>query len=290
MDLSAAVEGVIEVTNKPSRVEDFIKAIEELRERGWLSQANAASLRGRVTYAEGQLFSRVAAVMLPDLRRRAMPGALGMRVTAFLLDELTWMRDFMIASIPRRIRASDGRRPVVVMTDAYLSDNCDRAGIGAVLLNGRGEAIRFISEEVPAGVLKIIQAETKHVITALEVLPVYFVRVAWNTEMVHRRCFIFVDNDGARHSLLRCTSGSQSVLRVLRKVVLLQAEWPCFTWYSRVPSPANIADDPSRGNVTDLMESGVSRHKWTAALGAKHCRKWGRARQRRSGRAVPLFI
>ena len=37
LDLSAAVEGIIEVTNKPTRVEDFTRAIEELKERGWLS-------------------------------------------------------------------------------------------------------------------------------------------------------------------------------------------------------------------------------------------------------------
>ena len=90
-----------------------------------------------------------------------------MRVTASLIDELTWMREFLVSSVPRRICASDGRPPVVVMTDAYLSDNCDKAGIDAVMLNEKGEATGYISEEVPGDVLKIIQAETKHVITAL---------------------------------------------------------------------------------------------------------------------------
>ena len=259
LDLTGAGDGVIEVTNKQSRIEDLTKAIEDMKSLGWLSPARAASLKGKVSYAKGQLFGRVAAVMLPELRRRARPGAFGMRVTQSLIGELTWMRDFLASSIPRRILARDVRPLVVVLTDAFLSGDCNKVGVGAVLLDPKGDASRSVSAEVPNEVLKKIQTETKYVITALEVLPVYFVRRLWNAATMHRRCFAFIDNDGARHSLLRCRSGSQSVLLVLRRIVLLQAEWACYMWYSRVPSPSNIVDGPSRGEIGDLTESGAAR-------------------------------
>ena len=46
--------------------------MEELRIAGWLSQPQASSIKGRLIFAEGQVFSKVASQMLLDLRRRAV--------------------------------------------------------------------------------------------------------------------------------------------------------------------------------------------------------------------------
>ena len=259
VDLSESQTSLIKVSNKPSRVEDLEEAMSLLRQTGWLSQPQAASLKGRLVFAEGQLFSRASAVMMPELRRRTLPGASGAAVNPALLEELEWMREFLISSIPRCVVANSTHAPAVVMTDAYLSDCCSKAGIGAVLLDARGSPWRVISEPVPEDTLALVQSETKFVITALEVLPVFIARYLWPEVFVNRRVFFFVDNDGARHSLIKSASPAPSILRVLRNIVRRQARDPAFLWFCRVPSASNVADGPSRGDCVEAVKAGATR-------------------------------
>ena len=271
MDLSQSEADTIMVANKPSRIED-LRAVRDSSPIGtWFSQAQAASLRGRVVYAESQVFSRAASAMMPRLKARALPSAHGQPVDQEFLEEIDFIIRFLRDSVPRTIVANDPRRPLIIFTDASLSDDLSSAGVGAVMMSQHGKPKEFISEEVPRDMLAVLQSETPHVITSLEVLPVYLARSLWGSAMAHRRVFIFIDNDGARHSLIKTTTGSPSVMRVLRNLVHLQAATPCFAWYARVPSPSNIADAPSRLDVRELVASGARRRPiemrdWRAAL------------------------
>ena len=129
----------------------------------------------------------------------------------------------------------------------------------------------FISERVPVDVLALLQSETPRVIAALEVLPVYLARVTWAEHLLHRRTFVFIDNDAARHSLITGSSSAPSVERALRAIVMHQAKVPSFMWYSRVPSASNIADLPSRFDCQELMRAGAEQTRvgddlWRAAI------------------------
>ena len=64
--------------------------------------------------------------------------------------------------------------------------------------------------------------------------------------MLHRRVFVFVDNDAARAGLIKLCSPVATIQHVLRKLATFQELAPCFIWFSRVPSSSNIADNASR--------------------------------------------
>ena len=258
-DTSLAPEGVIQVRNKEGRLVDLESAVRALRGGAWITQPQAESLLGRLSFADNQIFSRVSSLMLPDLKRRALHGSLGAASNADLMRELNWMLRFLRTSVPRRVISGDTRPPLVILTDASLEEEAGVAGIGAVMLNADGRPEKFISEIVPPDFLSLLQAETTFIITALEVLPVFFVRTLWAPAMLHRRCFVFIDNNGARYSLVKAYSPAPSVRRVLRNIVLLGATSPCFTWYSRVPSPSNLADEASRNFVGNLLGMGAKR-------------------------------
>ena len=237
---------------------------------GWLSQAAATSLKGRFVYAEAQTFSRAAAFLLAGLRRRALPGAPGAKADKALMSELDDMLVFLRDSVPRCIIARDSRRPVRVFTDASLDEDCTRAGVGAVLFVDAGPPRAFLSERVPEDLLAVLQTESVHAISALEVLPVFLARSLWADHVKHRRAFFFIDNDAARHSLIAGASPSPSITRALRSIVMHQAKVPTFAWYSRVPSASNIADEPSRFQLASLLSRGaervpVVRDLWRAA-------------------------
>ena len=153
--------------------------------------------------------------------------------------------------------ANDPRPPSVIMTDAFLGDDGAVAGVGAVLLDHAARPERFLAARVPGAFLALLQQDTKFVINALEVLPVLFIRRLWANRLLHSRAFIFIDNDGARHSLMKAYSKSQSIQKVLKGIVSIQAEAPAYVWYCRVPSHSNIADAPSRGDVSALVMEGA---------------------------------
>ena len=108
------------------------------------------------------------------------------------------------------------------------------------------ENCEYFSSEVSDSQLAALQVETRHVIIVLEVLPALVACALWSSQMLHRRCFIFVDNDGARACLIRMHSKSKVIRDMLRRGSYLQAATPSFVWFSRVPSASNVADAPSR--------------------------------------------
>ena len=77
--------------------------------------------------------------------------------------------------------------------------------------------------------------------------------------MLHRKVFIFIDNDAARHALIRMASSNLRTSALLRDLANLQMRYPAYIWYSRVPSFSNIADAPSRGEFCNLKKRGYVR-------------------------------
>ena len=110
LDLSQSEAGIIRVANKPSRVED-LQAVRDASPLGTgFPQAQAASLRGRIVYAESQVFSRAASAMMPRLKARALPSAHGQPVDQEFIDELDFIIRFLRESVPRAIVANDWRK------------------------------------------------------------------------------------------------------------------------------------------------------------------------------------
>ena len=54
------------------------------------------------------------------------------------------------------------------------------------------------------------------------------------------------DNDAARAGLIKLVSDVPQIRRIPLHLARSLEETPCFPWYSRVPSPSNVADSVSR--------------------------------------------
>ena len=71
---------------------------------------------------------------------------------------------------------------------------------------------------------------------------------------------LFMDNDSARHALIRGGSPSAASAHLVglfwREETLRRA----YTWVERVPTASNVADGPSRRRYEDLRRMGA---KWT---------------------------
>ena len=68
----------------------------------------------------------------------------------------------------------------------------------------------------------------------------------WGTRWRGRRSILFVDNDAARHALIKGYTSSLASARLVASFWEGEAALASYCWVERVPSPSNIADGPSR--------------------------------------------
>ena len=70
-DFQAAQEGKVIVRNKESRAEQIYEEITKILQLSTFTSAQAASLRGKLQFAESQTFSRAVALHMRECHARA---------------------------------------------------------------------------------------------------------------------------------------------------------------------------------------------------------------------------
>ena len=68
--------------------------------------------------------------------------------------------------------------------------------------------------------------------------------IQFKVRLIGRRVILFIDNDSARHALVKTNSPSPAVLGMVLSITV--CSMGCFPWYSRVTPKSNPADLPSR--------------------------------------------
>jgi hypothetical protein len=255
-DFSDARSGWFEVHNKTDRVDAIKSLVDGFRSCRALSSHDAASLRGRFQYAEGQLFARLGALMLKPISERAH--ALGVTaITPEIEEALAWLCNTLLTAAPRRIICQGTRPPLIVFSDGACEGVLfEVVSCGAVLFDPHDSAIEFFGLLVSKAIHDEWTATgIKQVIGQAEIYPVLLAKLVWFRRMMHRRVFFFIDNDSARDALIKYSSGSIPSNNILRACAKADAEVCVFPWYARVSSASNIADLPSR-----LDFSAISSH------------------------------
>ena len=259
VDLSAVdSEKVITVSNKESRVErmeaDFARIVEE----GFIRPPHAASIRGALNFACGQVFGSAA---IPGL---AALGLLSRGMTrcvdSFVLDMMDFWRQFFRVAQPRRIAVGKScRLPLLIFTDgAAEGDSFEEVGCGAVLFDPEDGCFEYFgSAPDKATVASWRLGDQKQIIAQAEACPVLAARLTWSDRIEHRCVFQFVDHDGVKANFVNKFARHPSTAGFVAAAWSWEASLGCFSWYERVPSPGNLADGPSRKEVKGLQALGA---------------------------------
>ena len=100
-----------------------------------------------------------------------------------------------------------------------------------------------------------VKVDQRQVIGQSEILPVLVAKLTWSEKLKDRRVLFFVDNESAKIALIR----AYSLVVASLKMVMESAAWDhhnnCGSWYSRVPTVCNIADELSRMTVGEYLKS-----------------------------------
>jgi hypothetical protein len=95
---------------------------------------------------------------------------------------------------------------------------------------------------------------SKQPIALAELLPVVMAKILWEGALRNRSVIYFVDNDSVMFQLIKGSAHncfSRCMLLRLAKQDLLNCGR---SWFTRVPSSGNVADDPSRLRFTSMHE------------------------------------
>ena len=107
-----------------------------------------------------------------------------------------------------------------------------------------------------------------------ELLPVVLAQHLWAPLFRERRALIFVDNDAARHAIIKGASPSGPSAILVDAFWTMEAELGAFSWIERVPSPSNPADAPSRLQFAELLRRGARLRDEGEVLGLRCVRQF----------------
>ena len=255
VDVSSMRQGTVLIDNTEARKKELGEFIDKVVSTKKLSSVDALKLRGRMQFTAGQLFGRVAKTCLARVANHAYRSSTSEASDA-LISSLILFKKFLLAQKPRAVTAAM-LQTWLVFTDASFeqeTESVDKAGFGGVLVSPQGKYVKFFSFELkgedlvhlnPAGKkTAIFQCEFFAVLVALEL---------WGELLSSRQVVFYIDNDGVRDVLISCNTSDPVGSVLLTKVLEKESACAISSWFTRVPSKSNVADDPSRGEIDQLV-------------------------------------
>ena len=104
-------------------------------------------------------------------------------------------------------------------------------------------------------------------------MPVVLAQQLLGALFRERRALIFVDNDAARHAIIKGASPSGPSAILVDMFWTSEADLGAFSWIERVPSLSNPADAPSRLQFAELLDLGARLRDEGAVLGLRCVRQ-----------------
>ena len=218
------------------------------------SSADSLKLRGRMQFTAGQLFGRVAKTCLAKVTNHAYRSG-STDVSDSLASSLPLFKTFLLAQRPRLVSRALSQTWTVFTDASYEQDESGRptAGFGGVLVSPSGKPTNFFSFELSGDDLQKLNPAGKKTATfKCEFFAVLVALSLWQKQLTNRQVVFYVDNDGVRDVLISCSTSDPVGHVLLTKVLELEGTLALSSWFTRVPSKSNIADDPSRGECTGV--------------------------------------
>lgn len=145
LDLNESRLGSAQVSNAPERVEELATEISKVLGSKTLSRHEGEKLRGRLEFANAQLFGRSLKQSLRDLGMHIASG--GQNLSDSMIGALKLLRAALTANEPRQISSKLSDHVRLYVDASYEPGG--GSGIGGMCINRCGKAPGFITEKVP---------------------------------------------------------------------------------------------------------------------------------------------
>ena len=256
IDLSDFGSGRVILKHTPERVNELHRTITKILDADHLSPMEAESLRGRLHWFSTFLFGRRSTQALRQVGRRASGDDRLCKLDEPLKAALFFLRDTALNSRPITLSA-DSQRTFLVFTDGSLEG--DKAELGGVLFSQEGAPLSFYSMSLSSEVLARLRLDSKHPIYEVELLGTWIGLHLWQQKLKDSYAVFYIDNEAAKGSLIKGISNTRHGQTILSSFIELEEKTVCRCYFARVPTSANPADAPSRGQISHLVGAKVER-------------------------------
>jgi hypothetical protein len=231
---------------------------EALRLGSFAGVVSPDSLLGKLQFAlqwAAYRFGRAA--LQPLFEHSRSGGAHHGHFSAATCAALSFLLAMLPALRPRVFHTRRQRRPpVLVWSDAAWEPSSDTpATIGFVVFVPAevGKPARWMHSSlvVPSSFMVGLDPRRQY-IGQLELLGAVAVYYSLPAVMIGRQVLHFVDNTSALFGLIKGYSSVSDSSRIVHAFWALATGLQCEVWFEYVPSEANIADSPSRGDTSHV--------------------------------------
>ena len=251
-DLSCTLsDSTVKISNTESRIQELSKDISSVIESGRLKRVLGNKLRGRMQFAENQIFGRLNRRCLKAIAEHCAIGHEKLNnQTIILLQEF---KQSLSLGRPRTISAKLGKT-WLIFTDAFYEASADVvAGAGGVIVSPSGVVEEYFSEPIDLQLAQMMGHETKGtIIFESELLAVWAAIKLWHVRFSDSMLVVYVDNDALRGAYAASTSRVGIAGKMFELLNITEEENNIHIWVARVPTRCNIADKPSRFDCSDL--------------------------------------
>ena len=245
--------GLLKVQNTEARRRELASTIDSLIATGGAHAKELECLRGRLQFAESQVFGR-GAVQRMRVLSRALKRVGYVVFDDSLTEALLFLKDRVLHGPPRALRACDYPTYHLFTDASYEQDQ--PAGMGGILYSQSGLLLRWFSERASLEVLDAINADGKAgLIYELEACAAVQGLLQLCQGLNDCDIICYCDNDAALAALIRCASDAPVVAAQLTKLSSYEDSRNVHVWFERVESAANPSDDPSRFVLASLPAS-----------------------------------
>lgn len=256
---------VFSVQNKPGRLDKIDSMLGEAQDHDALTKRQAQVIHGNLNFAQGfvlgstlKIASRAFAALTMDAVK-TRPGQ--------VRELCEWTRDLLGALRAKAFDSEGNPSPVLVFTDAAYEN--DVATWGIVVIDQVTGLKTALGGEVPASLVAVWHhLGSEQVITLAEAFAALLARHVFRDHLHKRRAIFFIDNEGARHALIKGTSPTLALLQIVQLFHTCAEYDFCWHWLERVPTASNVADLPSRGRVLEALEM-IGGSQWTGEVRLK---------------------
>ena len=245
IDLSAASDRVMLVGHTDSRRRELTEYVQGILDAGLLSPRVFERLRGRMVFFESFSFGRVTSHALRFLAKACRDA-----VSSFSLND---EHRRCLQALLSRIASAEPLRVLkgisltwTLFTDGACEAEQGTGGIGAVLFAPNGTCAGHFGESVPASLMHSLLQKSKNPIYELEIAPLVISLQLWKGLMHGSQLVCYLDNEGTRHSLIRCYADTEPADSWVRAFLKYEMDLQLNVWFARVPTASNVADGPSK--------------------------------------------
>ena len=195
IELESFARGKVFFSNTEKRRLEFINLITDNLKQSQISQKQGQILRGKLQFANSQMYGRLGAMCLHEISRLTDSGN-----HAFdepLKKAMARYIHFLKQAEPRALTQSTGEC-MFLFTDASYERGSDSwpCGIGGVLVDQNGQLLEFFSHGLKASEIAALGASVKKtIIFEAEMLAVLIALLRWSVKINHKAIVCFIDNN-----------------------------------------------------------------------------------------------